>query len=127
MLHEIDQCGSGRNVPWNNDWREVIEKLTRGLTIMNMKIPVLLAGDFNTRLDQPKSHRTQSFLATLSDFGLWVANTVTFPTFDNHRGSSVIDLFAVNLTKDRVEFHGQHNPLWEGAVLQNHDPQAMKM
>ena len=69
--------------------------------------PVVLMGDLNTRLDKPERRRTVALVDTLADFGLWLVTPQTTPTFESHKGKSVIDIFAVNVRREDVIYRGE--------------------
>lgn len=106
---------------------ELIEKLVRCLELIPRDGKAVIAGDFNVRLDKPDDSRTIAFTETLSEFGFWIANDPTMFTFNGPMGSSTIDLFATNLTSDKVEFQGANHPLAEGERLTWHVPVGLRI
>ena len=105
----------------------LIEKLLRGLNSVRPSDPLIIAGDFNTRLDLPDSPRTIALLETFADLGCWVANDTSRPTFENHRGSSIIDIFATNMLEKDVSFIHIRHSMKEGVEFQSHLPVGIEV
>jgi hypothetical protein len=86
-------------------------------------LPVLLAGDFNARIDKPDPPlRTRCFLNFLNEEGLWLCSSPEPVTYEAHNGSSTVDLFASSLPAHllsavhqiegrSIHFYRKHRPV----------------
>ena len=109
------------------DTPHMIEKIATCFCLLDRRIPTLLAGDLNSRLDLPNNPRTSALISSLHDLGCSVMNDPRMPTFENHMGTSVIDLFATDLPGSRAEFLGAQTPLREGGEFKWHTPVGVQL
>jgi hypothetical protein len=104
-----------------------IESLADIIALVPSGMSVLLAGDFNCRIDTPvPTPKTSCFLNYLNEVGLWLCSAPRPLTFSSHQGSSTIDLFATSLPVGSI----RPPRLIEGRSIQsvrNHFPVALEI
>ena len=106
----------------------LVDKVTRAMhALPSIANPLLVAGDFNTRIDKPDELRTRTLLALLNDFGCRLITDPNAPTFEGFMGSSVIDIFASNVSAESVCYTGKNCPLSEGCNIKWHAPVGVEL
>jgi hypothetical protein len=82
---------------------DFIRALADILALVPVGSSVLLAGDFNARIDLcPLPPRTSSFLDLINSAGLWLCSQPLPLTFVAHQGVSTVDIFATSLSVESV-------------------------
>lgn len=64
---------------------------------------LVIADNFNTRLDQLNSNRTTTFQYTLMHYCTFIVNLASTPIFLGHTAYSSIDIFATNVITSGLE------------------------
>jgi hypothetical protein len=82
---------------------DFILRLLQAASKLNLRLPTIIAGDFNCRLDlSPLQMRTTALIRTLHEEGFWIANDPETKTYIASNGSSTIDLIATNLPRNQI-------------------------
>jgi hypothetical protein len=77
---------------------EMLDRLGEMLTLVPAEVPVLLAGDFNARIDMvPWPLRSIGLMDCMATNGLWLCSEPSPFTYESHQGSSTVDLVATSL------------------------------
>jgi hypothetical protein len=109
-------CSTARGIDTLGDM------LLDALAVVDLTKPVILAGDFNCRIDSAvPTDRTMALLTLLQDTGLWITNDPGIETFRAHTGSSAIDLFIVNMEATRIS-EVSRIKVGSIAAFRNHHP-----
>ena len=90
---------------------DIIDELGQQITWSKTDKPLIIAGDFNCRLDVP-NHKIKLVLESLQE-GLFLLNDRNVPTYICHNGKSTID---ISLTRGSIK--GEIKLIWEA----NHTP-----
>jgi hypothetical protein len=81
----------------------MIERLGAMMALIPPGVPVVLAGDFNARIDAlPLPQRSELFLTFLLESGLWLCSQAAPLTYRSPQGDSTIDLVASSLPVESV-------------------------
>jgi hypothetical protein len=82
---------------------EMLDRLGEMLALLPAECPVLLAGDFNARIDvAPLPLRSACLVDFLASNGLWLCSRPSPFTYEAPQGSSTVDLVASSLPVDAI-------------------------